>query len=235
MSKLKILGLLMLIWGIWGLAWADDVTISTYYPSPSGVYLQLVSQTLGVGNNAPDPATSPGNVWIAGKVGIGTTTPQAELEVTDTLRLKPVSLGEVDSTVEGAIYYNDNDDVLKYYYSGQWRNFGTSLGSSQTIVGGFIFSNRENNPNDPLVKPEYDYIGCDTPKGRTRQDKYLENLAGRGPYPDAEPATFVGAEVGCPDGSVITGINVRIQDRPWGCSEKGEIQYIDLTCTALGN
>ncbi|MDP2923500.1 MAG: hypothetical protein Q8O30_07265 [Candidatus Omnitrophota bacterium] len=72
----------------------ESITITTYYPAPFGVYRQLVTQTLGVGDNntdgviggndAPDPATDPGEVWISGNVGIGTTNPQGELHIRST-------------------------------------------------------------------------------------------------------------------------------------------------------
>jgi len=68
----------------------ESITITTYYPSPYGVYNQMVTNTLGVGDNdgdtdldsddAPDPSINPGEVWIAGNVGIGTTNPGRILE-----------------------------------------------------------------------------------------------------------------------------------------------------------
>ncbi|MDD5476744.1 MAG: tail fiber domain-containing protein [Candidatus Omnitrophica bacterium] len=70
---------------------AEEITITTYYPSPYGSYNQLQSKTLGVGDNngngvldsgdVPDPIAHPGDVWIKGKVGIGTSTPGAKLDV----------------------------------------------------------------------------------------------------------------------------------------------------------
>ncbi|MBD3269200.1 MAG: hypothetical protein GF379_03335, partial [Candidatus Omnitrophica bacterium] len=56
----------------------EQLTITTYYPSPSGAYNQLMTNTLGVGDNdadgnidsgdAPDPTSRPGDVWIGGSV-----------------------------------------------------------------------------------------------------------------------------------------------------------------------
>jgi Chaperone of endosialidase len=61
---------------------AEDITITTYYPSPYGSYNALFTDKLGVGDNngdssftAADVPTTTGQVWIKGKVGIGTMTP----------------------------------------------------------------------------------------------------------------------------------------------------------------
>jgi hypothetical protein len=66
----------------------ESLTITTYYPSPYGSYNQLQTNTLGVGDNDGDggldsgdvPSTA-GDVWVAGKVGIGTMSPAAKLDV----------------------------------------------------------------------------------------------------------------------------------------------------------
>jgi hypothetical protein len=67
---------------------AEEITITTYYPSPYGSYNSLQVDKLGVGDNNGDsaftsadvPSTS-GNVWIKGNVGIGTTAPTSALQV----------------------------------------------------------------------------------------------------------------------------------------------------------
>ena len=66
----------------------DTLTITTYYPSPHGVYNRLQTNSLGVGDNDNDgsldsgdvPSTN-GDVWIKGNVGIGTTTPNENLHI----------------------------------------------------------------------------------------------------------------------------------------------------------
>jgi len=66
----------------------EQITITTYYPSPYGSYNSLQVDKLGVGDNNADglftaadvPVTS-GDAWIKGNVGIGTITPGAKLEV----------------------------------------------------------------------------------------------------------------------------------------------------------
>jgi hypothetical protein len=61
-------------------AGAEDITITTYYPSPYGTYNYLQADKLGVGDTngdlsftSADVPTTSGQVWISGFVGIGTT------------------------------------------------------------------------------------------------------------------------------------------------------------------
>lgn len=79
MRKLYIFGLIGLAALIIGLAWAEQITLSTYYPAPYGVYKEfkttskttLATNTLGTGVGE-DPNA---------KVGIGTTNPRTKLEI----------------------------------------------------------------------------------------------------------------------------------------------------------
>jgi len=210
----------------------ETVTITTYYPAPYGVYNQFVTQTLGVGDNnndgslngsdAPDPsnAAQAGNVWIKGRVGIGTAalpnTGSAELEINDTLRFTPTT--SPDSAVEGAMYYDSSAKALKYYHSSTWKNLGGSLGSSTTVNGSFI----QDNPDSRSMF----YRICNS---ATPQDTYIASLGG------GTPATFIGAQTSCAANSVMTGMNIRVQDGTYGCGDRPDIQYIDLTCAALSN
>ena len=66
----------------------EAVTITTYYPSPYGVYNSLQTDKLGVGDNSgdgklnsADVPTTTGDAWIKGKVGIGTVAPGERLSV----------------------------------------------------------------------------------------------------------------------------------------------------------
>ena len=91
MSRLKsILLIFFLLFFCSICVFAEDLTITTYYPSPYGSYNALQANRLGVGDNNGDSAltfadvpTNPGEVWIAGNVGIGTIAPQEFLQVSE--------------------------------------------------------------------------------------------------------------------------------------------------------
>ena len=67
-------------------AYAEDMTITTYYPSPNGTYDALnvkrlsVGDTNGDGNiNASDVSASSGYLLVADKIGVGTQSPSSDL------------------------------------------------------------------------------------------------------------------------------------------------------------
>ncbi len=70
---------------------SESLTITTYYPSPYGVYNRLLTNSLGVGDNnlsgsldnsdTPDPTTHPGELWVANKIGVRTTSPIHTLDI----------------------------------------------------------------------------------------------------------------------------------------------------------
>jgi hypothetical protein len=72
---------------------AEDITITTYYPSPYGSYNSLQINKLGVGDNdgntsldAGDVPVNSGEVWIKGNVSIGKTSPEQALDVNGTVK-----------------------------------------------------------------------------------------------------------------------------------------------------
>lgn len=123
MRKLYILALIGLTWAIIGLAWAEEITLSTYYPAPYGVYNQMVSRTLGVGDNdadadldsddAPDPAADAGDVWIAGNMGIGMRPPNARLTVEGALSLDEITAPSFTAGY-GKLYVKSSDSKLYF-------------------------------------------------------------------------------------------------------------------------
>lgn len=99
------------------LAWAEEITFSTYYSAPGGVYKGL---------------TTTQDTYLAtesGNVGIGTEDPKTKLEVNNVLRLTPAGTPPIDFSFEGpadyagSIYYDDTLNRFKYCDGTVWRSF----------------------------------------------------------------------------------------------------------------
>jgi hypothetical protein len=92
----------------------ETITLSTYYPSPFGIYNRLATNSFGVGDNnssggieagdSPDPAVAgqEGDVWIAGDIGIGTTNPEARVHLRGD---SPISMIEATQANQAAHLY----------------------------------------------------------------------------------------------------------------------------------
>jgi hypothetical protein len=113
---------------------ADSLTITTYYPSPQGVYSEaIIANRLAVGDVNGDGQYTPldmavdnsgnaipGSLTVAGKVGIGTITPNANLDVNGSVKISddPVC----DANKIGAIRYHD--DKLQFCDGADFKDVG---------------------------------------------------------------------------------------------------------------
>jgi hypothetical protein len=110
---------------------SETLTLTTTYPAPVGVYNQIVT----TGNSGTLPADTTlaknaGNVILApagnanGRVGVGTSVPQAKLDVGGTVRVGSFP-GDPGGGTDGVIYYNSATKTMRLF-SGTWGDLGGS-------------------------------------------------------------------------------------------------------------
>ena len=120
MRKLYIFGLVALACIVIGLAFAEQMKFTTYYPAPHGVYRQFTT------TSKTSLATNPLGLGIGydseSMVGIGTTDPQAKLEVNDSMILSPRAgePGDWVNGVAGEFAYSSTKDAFYYYNGSTW-------------------------------------------------------------------------------------------------------------------
>src|SRR5208282_2931335 len=137
-------------WGIVGLLLlftyqqlgSETLTMTTTYPSPSGIYNTMVTtgQTT-LGRSATSQVSivpNGGTVSIGGKVGIGTASPQAALDITSTTSgfLPPrMPSGSLPTPVPaGSVAYATDKQLLYLNNGSAWQPSGGSGFTSCTIA-----------------------------------------------------------------------------------------------------
>lgn len=121
---LYLFGLLVLSTGI---VWAGQMTLTTYYPSPSGNYNKLTAVGVGIGTTSP----ATGLVVTNGNVGIGTTTPTQLLNVNGNI----LAAGTITASSDRRLKQNilpltgtlSKLDQLRGV-SFEWNHLATTLG-----------------------------------------------------------------------------------------------------------
>jgi hypothetical protein len=130
----KILFFILFVFGLISSSFAEDITITTYYPSPYGSYNSLQADRIGVGDNnasgsltSADVPTTSGHMWVRGNVGIGTTNPLSRLSVGGN--------GNVNYMIYG--YSSANNSTGIYGEARQYgiQGYGTSTGTSTGVYG----------------------------------------------------------------------------------------------------
>jgi len=93
---------------------SESVTLSTYYPAPSGVYTQMITTgdtwlardggNVGIGTLNPGQKLSVvGNAYVSGMVGVGVPAPTQALDVAGTIHVSASGCSGPTTVVTGAI------------------------------------------------------------------------------------------------------------------------------------
>lgn len=138
---------------IWVNVFAQEtITITTYYPSPYGSYRELRAQRMAIGDNyidgsqycwSPDTCTTTINadadLLVEGRVGIGTTSPVAKLEV------------------RGGDFYAPDNSHNDCYWSTGVRH---ALGETWTVTcsNGYFVAGLQTT--EPSAYDEWHYLYC---------------------------------------------------------------------------
>jgi hypothetical protein len=133
--KQALLGLIcVLVAGLSAKLLADSMTMTTYYPSPVGIYRRLTTTAKTI--LARDVEN----------VGIGTVNPQAKLDVNGVIA--PGRFSFDPTGIDGGIYFNQPTQTFMGYKGGAWSPIGeTSIRTAYGISWAWRF---------PVA-----YAGCD--------------------------------------------------------------------------
>ena len=115
MIKTKSLLILIstLLFSNYYLSFSQELTITTYYPSPVGIYKELRAKRMAIGDNYYNPSSycwegscttsidDNADLVVEGRVGIGTNDPEKELHVAGDTKI------ENDLNVDGGVAVGD--------------------------------------------------------------------------------------------------------------------------------
>lgn len=147
MRKFYLFGLIALAVVLIGPVFADEMTLSTYYPAPAGVYREFtVTQNANFATER-DAFDNP-----IGRVGIGTTQPGRTLHIvgSEGMRLEPSELPATGTEVAGDIVIDTNDDnTLNWWDGTAWVSAG---GGGGCYIAFFHYTKSQKNANSGTLK-----------------------------------------------------------------------------------
>jgi hypothetical protein len=96
----------VLLFTCYAIAFADEsVTISSYHPSPYGSYSELHSNQISIGTAYRSTAIPANGLIISGSVGIGTTTPGFQLDVSGRVAANDIWVQSKSRLLSAADYF----------------------------------------------------------------------------------------------------------------------------------
>ncbi|MBL7131442.1 MAG: hypothetical protein ISS45_08600 [Candidatus Omnitrophica bacterium] len=165
----------------------ETITLTTYYPSPYGVYDEFRAKKMAVGETYYDssqhcwpggPCASPdisdqADLIVEGRVGIGTTSPNTELEISNNAGTGQFSINRDDTSIIstnwiGDIRFSGNDPspgsvgaIIRATAKGEWGTAGDSTDRPTELM--FYTAPDGGAPQSRLVIDEDGKVGIGTP------------------------------------------------------------------------
>jgi hypothetical protein len=90
---------------------SESVTLTTYYPAPSGIYSQMITTGDTVLAKNAGTVTVGGSMTVAGGMTVGGL-------------LKVASMGTDPAGTDGAIFYSNSRKAFMGFYNGAWHPIG---------------------------------------------------------------------------------------------------------------
>lgn len=169
----------------------ESITISTYYPSPVGVYTELRSQRMAIGDNYFNAASYPwdtngillagevsqdADLVVEGNVGIGTANPFVQLHVHSSAAGIPgtINISGIDSaTYSQLLLHDDSADMNNNWFIAHKNMQGAAM-QDDLQIGKWITSTPAVTRIDVAVDSETGNVGIGTGDPQAR----LEVLGG---------------------------------------------------------
>lgn len=126
------IALVVFVGGVAANVFSETLSITTSYPSPTGIYNQLITtgnaaaapKDTILNRNAGNTLLVPSATNAAGKVGIGTSDPQAALDVAGVIRAGPVVSGAACTQIGGVGYIAATGEPAYCSASRVWAGAG---------------------------------------------------------------------------------------------------------------
>lgn len=145
---ISIVGIaIFFVLGLCSLGFGEEMTITTYYPSPYGSYNELSAYKMKIGRTYSTATVDNDNLIVEGKVSIGTTAVTAQLAIADLLGPGGMNLAVGDDT-----FFSDIDVANTL---GLYGSQNSAVGSLKLGSGGGTISGATNNIGIGTISPAY--------------------------------------------------------------------------------
>lgn len=150
-----VVGIMTLIFITTLYSFAEErITLTTYYPSPYGVYKELRADQMAIGSNYRNIPLNDGWLLVNGSVGIGTDNPGANLEVAGQVKItggNPEANKVLTSDAVGLASWQNVGSLIKFgIATGANGSGGTSYWSHT-----FDINTGFSNVGDAIAIPQW--------------------------------------------------------------------------------